>query len=159
LTKSWETRDTSIYKEVSWKMTTITLDDYNNSQIHTTLFPRMLPMTTNIQVYFDGLCQPGTACYSFIIKIEENTIHSEYELEIKKDGVSDEYSPNAKNRAKSQAIELSLVSRLKIYIYLLLFLNMVDDHNGQQKIVNADNILYAIKTIHTLEYYDTIPQT
>jgi ribonuclease HI len=36
-----------------------------------------------IEVYFDGLCQPcnpgGTACFAFIIKNEEgNTIHSEY---------------------------------------------------------------------------------
>jgi ribonuclease HI len=37
-----------------------------------------------IQVYFDGLCQPcnpgGIACYSFIIKDEENTIYNEYGL-------------------------------------------------------------------------------
>ncbi len=38
------------------------------------------PSTTNIQVYFDGLCQPvnpgGIACFAFIIKNRENTIHS-----------------------------------------------------------------------------------
>jgi ribonuclease HI len=38
----------------------------------------------NIQVYFDGLCQPynpgGTAWYSFIVKKEDNTIHREYGL-------------------------------------------------------------------------------
>ena len=37
-----------------------------------------------IQVYFDGLCQPvnpgGTACFAFIIKNGHNTIHSEYGL-------------------------------------------------------------------------------
>jgi ribonuclease HI len=37
--------------------------------------------TTNIQVYFDGLCQPvnpgGIACFAFIIKNRENIIHSE----------------------------------------------------------------------------------
>jgi ribonuclease HI len=37
-----------------------------------------------IQVYFDGLCQPcnpgGTACFAFIVKNEENTIYKEYGL-------------------------------------------------------------------------------
>ena len=36
----------------------------------------------NIQVFFDGACQPinpgGIACYSFIVKNGENTIHPEY---------------------------------------------------------------------------------
>lgn len=35
-----------------------------------------------IEVYFDGLCQPvnpgGIACFSFVIKRDGNTIHSEY---------------------------------------------------------------------------------
>ena len=35
-----------------------------------------------IQVYFDGLCQPdnpgGIACYAFIVKNGENTIYPEY---------------------------------------------------------------------------------
>ena len=37
-----------------------------------------------IQVFFDGACQPinpgGIACYSFIIKNEDNTIHRGYGL-------------------------------------------------------------------------------
>jgi hypothetical protein len=37
-----------------------------------------------IQVYFDGLCQPvnpgGTACFAFIVKKDDNIIHSEYGL-------------------------------------------------------------------------------
>jgi len=39
---------------------------------------------SQIQVYFDGLCQPtnpgGTACFAFIVKNEENTIYNEYGL-------------------------------------------------------------------------------
>ena len=37
---------------------------------------------SQIQVYFDGLCQPcnpkGIACYAFLVKKEQNIIHSEY---------------------------------------------------------------------------------
>jgi uncharacterized protein YukJ len=37
-----------------------------------------------IQVYFDGLCQPcnpgGTACYAFIVKNGDHTIHTKYGL-------------------------------------------------------------------------------
>jgi hypothetical protein len=67
------------------KMTTITLDDYKDNEMDTSPSPTLLAPTTNIQVYFDGLCPPcnpgGTACYSFIVKNEEeNTIHSEYGL-------------------------------------------------------------------------------
>jgi ribonuclease HI len=63
---------------------TTTLDDYNNNdnQIHSSLFAH--PTTRNIQVYFDGLCQPcnpgGIACYAFIVLKEEDTIHSQYGL-------------------------------------------------------------------------------
>jgi len=39
---------------------------------------------TQIEVYFDGLCQPvnpgGTACYAFIVKNVENIVYSEYGL-------------------------------------------------------------------------------
>jgi ribonuclease HI len=60
-----------------------TLDDYNNNtQINSSTIPLRLPLTTNIEVYFDGLCQPcnpgGTACYTFIVKDGENTIHSKF---------------------------------------------------------------------------------
>ena len=51
------------------KLFSTSLDNNNSSQI---------------QVYFDGLCQPcnpgGTACYAFIIKKEENEIYREYGL-------------------------------------------------------------------------------
>ena len=59
-----------------------TIEDYvdNKSQQIICSFPRK-----QIQVYFDGLCQPhnpgGIACYSFIIKNEEgNTVDSKYGL-------------------------------------------------------------------------------
>ena len=46
--------------------------------------PRLVPPITNIQVNFDGLCQPcnpgGIACFAFIIKDDKNTIHREYGL-------------------------------------------------------------------------------
>jgi ribonuclease HI len=70
-------------------MITTTLDDYNNNKdnslYHTPSSLYTPPPTRNIEVYFDGLCQPcnpgGTACYAFIIKKEEaNTIHREYGL-------------------------------------------------------------------------------
>src|ERR671931_2200478 len=71
-------------------ITTTTLDDYynninKNDQIHVSCSPRLLPPITNIQVNFDGLCQPcnpgGTACFAFIVNNkEESTIHSEYGL-------------------------------------------------------------------------------
>jgi ribonuclease HI len=60
-----------------------TLDDYNNKNDRAAS-SRLLPPRTNIEVYFDGLCQPcnpgGIACYAFIIKKERNTIHSGYGL-------------------------------------------------------------------------------
>jgi hypothetical protein len=66
------------------KMTRITLEDYKDNEMDTSPSHTLLVPTTNIQVYFDGLCQPnnpgGTACYSFIVRNEDNTIHSEYGL-------------------------------------------------------------------------------
>ena len=48
-----------------------------------------------IEVYFDGLCQPcnpkGIACYAFIIKGKENIIYSEYGL------AAEPFSANATN--------------------------------------------------------------
>jgi ribonuclease HI len=65
---------------------TTTLDDYNNNRAVSTRSPNLvLPPKINIQVYFDGLCQPsnpgGTLCFVFIVKNEQgNTIYNEYEL-------------------------------------------------------------------------------
>src|SRR6188472_4394417 len=59
-----------------------TLDDFNNNntQINSSTFPPLLPPTTNIEVYFDGLCQPcnpgGTASYAFIVKNGDHTIYT-----------------------------------------------------------------------------------
>jgi ribonuclease HI len=65
-------------------MTTITLDDYNDKNSEIQNSPRMLLSSTNIQVYFDGLCQPvnpgRTACYAFIVKNGDHTIHTKYKL-------------------------------------------------------------------------------
>src|SRR5919197_1441004 len=49
------------------------------------LFDNSDSSESQIQVYFDGLCQPcnpgGTACFAFIVNNkEESTIHSEYGL-------------------------------------------------------------------------------
>jgi hypothetical protein len=73
--KTW-TKTTS--KELGDLIAT-TLDDYNNNRIVSTHSPNLvLPPKINIQVYFDGLCQPYNP---FIVKNEqENIIHSEYAL-------------------------------------------------------------------------------
>jgi hypothetical protein len=58
-------------------MTTKTIQDYTEKKTNEIIsyFPRK-----TIEVYFDGLCQPynpgGTACYSFIIKNDKDTIDS-----------------------------------------------------------------------------------
>jgi ribonuclease HI len=63
------------------QMTTKTIQDYTEKKTNEIIssFPRK-----TIEVYFDGLCQPynpgGTACYSFIIKNDKDTIDSEYGL-------------------------------------------------------------------------------
>jgi ribonuclease HI len=63
-------------------MTMITLDDYKDKNSEIQNSPGVLPSPTNVQVYFDGLCQPvnpgGTACFAFIVKDRENTIHSKF---------------------------------------------------------------------------------
>lgn len=60
----------------------IRLDDFKDKNSEIQNSPRMLYSPTNIQVYFDGLCQPvnpgGIACYAFIVKNGENTIYPEY---------------------------------------------------------------------------------
>ena len=70
-------------------ITTTTLDDYynninKNDQIHVSCSPRLLPPITNIQVNFDGLCQPcnpgGTACFAFIIRDDKETIYRDYRV-------------------------------------------------------------------------------
>jgi ribonuclease HI len=62
-------------------MTITTLDRYYNTN-NDNLEPHT--PTTSIQVYFDGLCQPynpgGTACYAFIVKNVDHTIHTEHGL-------------------------------------------------------------------------------
>jgi hypothetical protein len=75
---TWGLGDSPIYREAGIKKMITTIDQYNNNDIVAA------PMQYTIEVFFDGLCQPvnsvGIACFSFIVKEEDNTIHTAHGL-------------------------------------------------------------------------------
>lgn len=102
-------------------------------------------------MYFDGLCQPvnpgGIACYAFIIKRDDDTIHSDY-------GVAAEpFSPESTNNvaeytALAKALEWLVANKFTSEKILI--------KSDSQLVVNQMNGQYKIKAKKIIPLYKRV---
>jgi ribonuclease HI len=90
---------------------------------------------SHVQVYFNGLCQPcnpgGTACFAFIVKNKENTIHSEYVL-VTYDSTNNVAEYTGMIRALEWLIKNNLTNeKIMIRGDSLLVINQIDKNLSQ----------------------------
>jgi ribonuclease HI len=101
-----------------------------------------------IEVYFDGLCQPvnpgGIACYSFVVKKDGKTIHSDY-------GIAGEpFSPESTNNVAEYT---ALANALEWLVANDFTSEKILIKSDSQLVVNQMNGTYKIKAKKIIPLY------
>jgi ribonuclease HI len=104
-----------------------------------------------IEVYFDGLCQPinpgGIACYAFLVKRNDKTIHSDY-------GVAGE--PFTKDSTNNVAEYTALAKALEWLVASNLTSDKVIINSDSQLVVNQLQGSYRVKGKRILPLYKQV---
>jgi ribonuclease HI len=105
-------------------------------------------MSLLIEVYFDGLCQPvnpgGIACYAFVVKSDDKTIHSDYGLAAE---------PFSKDATNNVAEYTALVKALEWLLANALNSDKVEIKSDSQLVVRQLHGEYRVKAKRIISLY------
>lgn len=101
-----------------------------------------------IKVYFDGLCQPvnpgGIACYAFVVKRDNETIHSDYGL------AAEPFSQDATNNVAEYT---ALIKALEWLVTNNFSSGEVEVIGDSEFVVNQQNGKYKVKSKRIIPLY------